>query len=200
MRDPNASPVLENEDIEDFFENAVLSLHWVGPDGTILRANQYELDFLGYERHEYEGHNIREFHVDKDVIEDILTRLVNKEALSDYEARMRAKDGSIKHVMINSNVRWKDGRFVHTRCFTRDVTAMKVAEEQLRRHAFQLNDLVIQDVTIAKLALEMEDPDKATRALTRALERAREMIAHLLRSARQIAPGDLVRNVDAPDR
>ena len=120
-----------NEDIEDFFENAALSLHWVGADGTILRANQFELDFLGYSRDEYEGHHIAEFHVDEDVINDILRRLSAGETLSDYHARLRAKDGSIKHVLINSNVRWVNGEFVHTRCFTRDVTDRQLAEEAL---------------------------------------------------------------------
>ena len=35
-------------ELTDFFENAGIGLHWVGPDGTILRANQAELDMLGY--------------------------------------------------------------------------------------------------------------------------------------------------------
>ena len=26
--------------LDDFFENAAMALHWVGPDGTILRANR----------------------------------------------------------------------------------------------------------------------------------------------------------------
>ena len=33
-------------------------LHWVGPDGTILRANRAELDMLGYSREEYVGRPI----------------------------------------------------------------------------------------------------------------------------------------------
>ena len=50
-------------------------LHWVGPDGTIVWANQTELDLLGYTRAEYIGHHSAEFHVDRPVIEDILLRL-----------------------------------------------------------------------------------------------------------------------------
>ncbi len=44
--------------LTDFFENAALGLHWLGPDGTLLRVNQAELDMLGYAREEYEGHHI----------------------------------------------------------------------------------------------------------------------------------------------
>src|SRR5919199_880071 len=34
-------------DLTSFFENAAMALHWIGPDGTILRANQAELELLG---------------------------------------------------------------------------------------------------------------------------------------------------------
>src|SRR5882724_6805276 len=102
-------------ELTDFFENAAIGLHWVGPDGTILRVNQAELDMLGYNREEYVGHNIAEFHVDKEVIEDILSRLKAGEILQDYEARLRCKDHSIIHARINSSVYREEGRFIHTR-------------------------------------------------------------------------------------
>lgn len=177
-----------NEDILDFFENAALSLHWVGPDGTILKANRYELDFLGYERDEYEGHSIAEFHVDADVIEDILARLSRGETLQDYEARMRAADGSIKHVLINSNVRWnEDGTFVHTRCFTRDITPMREAEEEMRSSAIQLNDRVIQDLAVAKMSVEMGQPERVLPPLENALKSARAIMTHLLKGSKSVA-------------
>jgi PAS domain S-box-containing protein len=117
--------------LTDFFENAAVPLHWVGPDGTILRVNEAELDMLGYKRDEYEGRHIAEFHVDKDVIEDILRRLAAGEVIHDREARLRCKDGSIKYVRINSSVYWEDGKFIHTRCFTRDITERKRTESRL---------------------------------------------------------------------
>jgi PAS domain-containing protein len=51
----------------DLAETARIALHWVGPDGTILWANQAELDLLGYSSEEYIGHNISEFHIDSSV-------------------------------------------------------------------------------------------------------------------------------------
>jgi PAS domain S-box-containing protein len=116
-------------DYVDFVENAALGLHWVGADGTILWANQAELDLLGYTRDEYIGHHIAEFHADQDTINDILYRLSNKQTLHNYEATLRHKDGSIRHVVITSNVRWDKDRFLHTRCFTRDITESKRAEQ-----------------------------------------------------------------------
>ncbi len=118
-------------ELTDFFETATIGLHWVDPAGIVIRVNQAELDLLGYSREEYLGHNIREFHVDVQVIEDILTRLKAGELLRDYEARMRCKDGSIKYVRINSSAYREDGKFRHTRCFTRDVTDRKRTESRL---------------------------------------------------------------------
>jgi PAS domain S-box-containing protein len=117
-------------ELADLVENATVGLHWVAADGTILWANKAELAMLGYAHDEYVGRNIGEFHADAEVIDSILTCLSRGETLRDYEARLRCKDGSIKHVLIDSNVLWDDGRFVHTRCFTRDVPDQKRAERE----------------------------------------------------------------------
>src|ERR1043166_8911361 len=119
-------------DLTDFIDNASLGLHRASQDGTILWANRAEFELLGYTRDEYVGSNIAAFHADPQVIEDILRRLRAGETLQNYEARLRAKDGSLKHVLISSNVRWEGDKFLHTRCFTRDITARKMAQEALR--------------------------------------------------------------------
>src|SRR5580765_7869477 len=53
--------------LEDFFENAPVALHIVGPDGLIRRANRMELESLGYldEPEKYIDHHIGEFHADQ---------------------------------------------------------------------------------------------------------------------------------------
>src|SRR4051794_36893718 len=82
------------QELSDFMENAILGMHWVASDGTILWANKAEMGLLGYTREEYIGRHIAEFHVDRPVIEDILGRLGRNEELHGYEARLRCKDGS----------------------------------------------------------------------------------------------------------
>jgi len=109
-------------ELADFFANANVGLHWAAPDGTILRANRAELEMLGYSAEEYVGRPIAEFHLDRAVIDEILLRLARGETLESCPARMRRKDGSLRHVLINSSSLFQDGRFVHTRCFTLDVT------------------------------------------------------------------------------
>ncbi len=117
-------------DLEDFFENSAIALHIVSSTGIILRANKTELALLGYQPDEYIGRHIAEFHADAPVIGDILHRLSCGEGLDNYPARLRAKDGSVRHVLVTSNSRFKDGEFLNTRCFTTDVTSLHDAEEQ----------------------------------------------------------------------
>ena len=62
---------------------------------------------------------------------DILNRLKAGEKLNEYPARLRCKDGGVKDVLIDSSVLWEEGRFVHTRCFTRDISERKRAEAAL---------------------------------------------------------------------
>jgi PAS domain S-box-containing protein len=123
----------KQQELEDFFENSVVGLHWVGPDGTILWANRAEMELLGYTADEYIGRHIAEFHADKEVIDDILRRLGRKEKLQGYEARLKCKDGSTRHVLISSSVLWEHDKFVHTRCFTLDVTERRRVEQALRQ-------------------------------------------------------------------
>ncbi len=118
-------------ELSDFFENAAVALHWVGPDGKVLRANDAELAMLGYARTEYVGRSIADFHADPPVIADILARLSAGETLADYPARLRCKDGSLREVLIHSSVYWEDGKFIHTRCFTRDITERNRADAEL---------------------------------------------------------------------
>ena len=115
-------------ELKDFVENSAIGLHWVGPDGIILWANQAELDLLGYRRDEYLGRHIAEFHVDPAAIEAILERLGRNEQLVNYEASLRCKDGSIRHVLMSSNVYFDGAEFIHTRCFTSDITERKQAK------------------------------------------------------------------------
>jgi PAS domain S-box-containing protein len=121
------------KDLEDFFENSAIALHIVNSAGIIIRANRAELALLGYSPDEYIGRHIAAFHADAPVIGDILQRLSSGGSLDKFPARLRAKDGSIRHVLITSNGRSNNGTFLNTRCFTTDVTDRYEAEKARRQ-------------------------------------------------------------------
>jgi len=140
------------QNLTDFFENATVGLQLFNADGVIQRANQSELELLGYAAPEYVGHHLSEFHVDAALVDDLLRHLNAGETIVNCEARVRAKDGSIKCVLLSANVLWENGKFIHTRCFTRDITARRNAEEALREADRR------KDVFLATLAHELRNP------------------------------------------
>ena len=44
-----------DEELIDFFQNAPIAMHWLNGNGTVLWANQTELNVLGYTAEEYIG-------------------------------------------------------------------------------------------------------------------------------------------------
>ena len=118
-------------ELADFFENATVMLHWVNAEGNIIWANKTEMDALGFTKEEYIGQPIKKFHTDEKIITDILHRLNNLETIQDYPSQLIRKDGSVRDVLISSNVFTKDGKFVHTRCFTRDITEEVIARKKI---------------------------------------------------------------------
>ena len=117
----------------DFLENATEGLQRIGPDGIILWANKAELELLGYAPHEYIGHHVAEFHADRAVIDDMLQRLSQGDSVRDQSARLLCRGGAVKDVLINANALFEDGKLIHTRCFTRDITAQTQADEARAR-------------------------------------------------------------------
>ena len=161
-------------ELRDLLENAAEGIHLVGPDGVIQWANASELAMLGYAADEYIGRHVGDFHVDREVIEELLQRLSDGEAVSAHPARLRHRDGSIRHVLINSNVRWDGDRFLNTRCFTRDITALHDAgverERALEREtsaraaaeeAFRNAETAIADVQRARAVAEQANRAKS---------------------------------------
>jgi PAS domain S-box-containing protein len=189
----------EDRHLVDFVDTAAIGLHRVAADGTILWANEADYAPLGYTRDEYVGHDIREFHVDEDVITDILRRLAAGERIHDYEARLRAKDGTIRHVRITSSVLFDEGKFVHTRCFTRDVTEARRTEEALKRaleereHALARAKEAVQvrDVFLAVAAHELRTPLTPLRLqverLLRRIDRGEDPTTTVQRAADELA-------------
>jgi PAS domain S-box-containing protein len=119
-------------ELADILENAVEGVQQVGPDQKILWTNKALLNLLGYSVEEYVGHTLGDFHVHQHVFEDFWAKLMRQEEIYNYPAELRCKDGSFKQVVINSNGLWENGKFVHTRCFVRDVTEHRRLEQSLR--------------------------------------------------------------------
>jgi PAS domain S-box-containing protein len=130
-------------DFSDFLENAMEGLHRIGPDGTILWANAAEMKLLGYTSEEYIGRKIADFHVDPVDVARIQEALLQGEKVHNFPARMRCKDGSVRHVLIHANARIDQGRLLYTRAYMRDVTDQERARARLAAIVESSDDAIV---------------------------------------------------------
>lgn len=117
--------------LSDFFDNAVVGLCWVDGDGVFLKANKMLLETFGYGQDELIGKHCRDYYPDKDVLQSILASIESRQELKDVAARVKCKDGSIKHVILSSSAYRVDDKFIHMRFSSRDVTLQRKAEMEL---------------------------------------------------------------------
>lgn len=162
---------LREAELTDLLENAPEGVQRVGADQRISWANPALLELLGYRLEEYAGHSLAEFYVDRETFAELWRRLMAREEVSNFPAELRCKDGSSKHVLVHSNGLWEAGKFVHTRCFIRDVTEQRKAEirlreseARLRKAKEQLEDVVQQRTAalrrLSSHILELQDAER----------------------------------------
>lgn len=201
-------------DPAELLDDAPVAIHRIDAAGTILWANRAELDLLGYSADEYIGRPLAAFcvDVDREVLADVLDRLRRGETTRDREIRLRARDGTIRHVLISERMRL-DSRGGGVSCgFLRDVTAHHRAErertqliEDLTR-TVRLNDMFagivghdlrgpLSTIVMAgQLLLGYVDQPKPVRTIERLLnsaDRMQRMISQLLDFARARADGGI---------
>ncbi|HEY6168033.1 MAG TPA: PAS domain S-box protein [Verrucomicrobiae bacterium] len=134
--------------LAQFFSGAPIGLEWISAAGTILRANQAQLDLLGYTAEEVVGRDFTEFWRDPDAGKDLLKRLAERETINNQRAQLERKDGAIRHVLIDAISVWDGERFIHSSVFTRDITKrvelereiLGISEREQRRIAQDLHD------------------------------------------------------------
>jgi PAS domain S-box-containing protein len=147
------------EELQHFLDTAVVPIHTTDKSGVITWANQAELDLLGYTPDEYIGHSIREFLVDAPMVEKLFRRVLDGAVVHDEEVRLCAKDGTIRHVLVSSRAYVKDGEFVSTRCFARDITERKRAEQERTRLIEDLTRTVrLNEMFAGVLAHDLRNP------------------------------------------
>jgi PAS domain S-box-containing protein len=185
---------LRESELADILENAVEGVQQVGPDQTILWTNKALLKLLGYTPQEYIGHPLGSFHVHQHVFEEFWAKLMRREDIYDYPTELRCKDGSVRQVVIHSNGLWENGKFVHTRCFVRDVTEQKRLEHVLRTAekqaamgrvaagiAHEINNPLETVTNVFYLLRDHPSLDADARELARVANEEMERVRHIAR-------------------
>jgi PAS domain S-box-containing protein len=136
------------QNLTNFFEHSPIGLEWLSASGSILRANQAQLDLLGYSPEEYLGHFYGEFCAAPASAGALLERLAAKETIRNLPMAQRRKDGTIRQVLVDARSLWNAGQFLYSSIFTRDITErrnlergiLEISEREQRHIAQDLHD------------------------------------------------------------
>ena len=135
-------------------------------------------------------------------MDDVLRRVFAGEVVVSRGATLRCHDGSTKDVLLDCSGYWEGERFVHTRCFTRDITERKAVEDRLRQVeriesvgrlaggvAHEVNNQMSVVLGAAEFMLRRSDLPQPVRAdaelIRKAGERSAAVTAQLLAFSRQ---------------
>jgi len=148
---------IEDKLLAEVAEKVPVALLQLDPDGIIQWANRAELELLSYARQDYIGKNAADFYADTFEGRNVLARLARGETLQEHQTSLRARDGSLRKVLISSATDMENGCFVGARLFTQDITGRRRAEEEIHRLNQELEQRVQQRTTQLEAAnKEME--------------------------------------------
>lgn len=176
-------------------------------DGTIEMINDRVSDVFGYAPADVIGHAVemliperfREPHVGHR--ERYATEPRTREMGARFELLGVRRDGSEFPVEVSLSPMEVDGQ-TKVIADVRDVTERRRGEQAARelrdmhmrqRQAVEINDNIIQGLTIARWSFDLEQIADARRAVERTIEAARALVDRMLETSGEIEPGSLTR-------
>ncbi len=123
--------VRREHELQDLFDEASVGLILLTRDGIILRTNRAFSELTHLNPGQMAGCALAEFHPDAALMKSLLERLAARQTLHNFPTELRARDGQTRHVLVDANVLWEHGRFVHSRWFVRDISRRKQLEREL---------------------------------------------------------------------
>jgi diguanylate cyclase (GGDEF)-like protein/PAS domain S-box-containing protein len=131
------------------FDQAPLGYQSLDEDGRILEVNQTWLDLMGYSREEVQGRWFKAFlkpgH--QELFAERFARFKASGEAKGVEWKMVRKDGSTIVASFNGKViRDEQGGVLSTHCLFEDITARKMAEEELKTSVASLENIITSSV------------------------------------------------------
>ena len=176
-------------------------------EGEVLAASPSLVALMGYSENELRGvEKILEITHPEDREKDLelFTELVQgKRDSYQLDKRYVRKDGSLiwgRLTIVLLRDENSEPRFVIA--MVEDITAerqkaeveSRVREiEQFKKQALKLNDEVLQELVVAKLAFDNGEGEKGSEALASGLTRLKQVIDTMLAHSEALEPGDFVR-------
>jgi len=186
-------------ELTNFFDQAPIGLLWVKPNGQVLRINQAQLALLGGTGKEVLRRPIARFFADSKAITSLLQRLAQGETVRNFHLRLRQKDRSLRHVIVDANGLWENRQLIHSRWFVRDITRrielereiLSISEREKRRLGHDLHDDLCQQLAgITFLSHTLAGQlDKKSDANTAQAKKIGQLAQNAMTQTRELAHG-----------
>ncbi|WP_200377990.1 response regulator [Rubrivivax gelatinosus] len=125
------------DDLDDLYNRAPCGYHSMAADGTLLRINDTELSWLGYQRDEVVGRKrITDFltPASLEAFERSMPPLLAGGAPAELELEFVRSDGTLLPVLVSTTaIRDDAGRFVASRSVLTDYSHLRLQQQNLRR-------------------------------------------------------------------
>jgi PAS domain S-box-containing protein len=120
------------EQMNPLYENAPIGIGISTIEGHILAANKTLLEMMGYTEDEFVGRDVIEIYAEPEQRTDMLERISESDAIKDFGARFKHKDGSLLYASLNVSKIVLEGQDVLL-VMIEDVTKQVQLNDQLRR-------------------------------------------------------------------
>jgi PAS domain S-box-containing protein len=139
---------LSESQLSSFFDHAPIGLVWLSDRGTILRANQAQLELLGCRAENCLGQPFVKFCGEAAQGRELLLRLAARETVRNFPMTQRHRGRAVRHVLVAADPIWVNNQFEYYSVFLRDVTdriqlereILEISEQERRRLAQDLHD------------------------------------------------------------
>ena len=149
------------------FENSLDGIFQISPNGEPLNINSAMALILGFDSvYEFMRivSNVKDLFVEQTQAEEFLTRLLERGRVVNIERRLLKKDGTCIWIQLQAQtINGKNNEIEYMEGFAKDVTARKLAEEELRAVNRNLEQRVLE---------RTRDLEQANRDLLKAKEEA----------------------------
>ncbi|NTW01385.1 MAG: PAS domain S-box protein, partial [Oscillochloris sp.] len=156
-------------EVQDLYDHAPIGYHSLDSDGTLMRINQTELNWLGYTREQMLGHPITDFMTPASLalFHAIFPSFRQNGRVRDIELELIRSDGTTFPILVNATAIYDEfGRYVMSRSVLFDNSERRKAEMALRESETQ-NRLLFEE---APDAVVLFDRDGRVVRMNRAFE------------------------------
>jgi len=146
------------------FENAIEGIFRTTPDGRIIDANPSIAAILGHEIEDAfkDAASVKDLYEDQSRRDELLQQLSINNAVTDFEVRLRSKDGQTIWASLNVRaVKDSGGKIVYLEGFMTDISKRKQAEAELleaREELLRKEKLAILGQLSGSVGHELRNP------------------------------------------